>query len=94
MVTFDPPKIEHTKPPTIAAIIPDIGGAPEANANPRPNGRATNETTNPEKIFFDWKNVVEISPFFNYAPQNSTFKNPNISESFDIGELLLLIHIH
>ena len=52
MVTFDPPKIEHTKPPTIAAIIPDIGGAPEANANPRPNGRATNETTNPEKIFF------------------------------------------
>ncbi len=65
MVTFDPPKIEHTKPPTIAAIIPDIGGAPEANANPRPNGRATNETTNPEKIFLGSSPInVFIALFF------------------------------
>ena len=64
MVTFDPPKIEHTKPPTIAAIIPDIGGAPEANANPRPNGRATNETTNPEKIFLGSSPINVFTAFF------------------------------
>ena len=35
MVTLEPPKIATTVPPTIAAIIPDIGGAPEAKAKPR-----------------------------------------------------------
>ena len=30
IVTLDPPINEATVPPTIAAIIPEIGGAPEA----------------------------------------------------------------
>ena len=51
IVTLDPPKIAQIIPPTIAAMIPEIGGAPDANAKPRPKGKATKETTNPEKIF-------------------------------------------
>ena len=51
MVTLEPPIKETTIPPTMAAIIPEIGGAPEAKANPKPRGRAINETTKPEKRF-------------------------------------------
>ena len=51
IVTLEPPKIAQTTPPTIAAIIPEIGGAPDAKANPKPRGKATKDTTNPEKIF-------------------------------------------
>ena len=51
IVNCDPPKIAHTIPPIIAAIIPEMGGAFEAKARPKPRGSATNETTKPEKIF-------------------------------------------
>jgi hypothetical protein len=51
MVRCDPPRIETTIPPAMAAIIPAIGGASEAIAKPKPKGNAINETTNPEKIF-------------------------------------------
>jgi hypothetical protein len=37
-----------TTPPTIPAIIPDNGGAPEAKAIPKHNGNATKKTTKPE----------------------------------------------
>ena len=53
MVTLEPPIKETTIPPTIAAIIPEIGGAPEANASPKPKGRAIRETTKPEKGFLE-----------------------------------------
>ena len=56
MVTFDPPNKATTVPPTTAAIIPEIGGAPEAKANPNPKGSAIKETTKPENRF------VGISP--------------------------------
>ena len=51
MVTLEPPSNDTTMPPTIAAIIPDMGGASLARAKPRPKGSAMRETTNPEKIF-------------------------------------------
>ena len=51
IVNCDPPKTAHTIPPIIAAIIPEMGGAFEAKARPKPRGSATNETTKPEKIF-------------------------------------------
>ena len=51
MVRCEPPNIETTNPPAIAAIIPAMGGASEAMANPNPNGKAISETTKPEKIF-------------------------------------------
>ena len=35
----------------MAERIPAIGGASEAIANPKPKGKATKETTKPEKIF-------------------------------------------
>jgi hypothetical protein len=47
IVTFPPPNTETIIPPTIAEITPEIGGAPEAIANPKPRGKATNETTKP-----------------------------------------------
>ena len=50
IVTCVPPKIETIKPPTTAEIIPAMGGAPEANASPKPIGRAIRETTKPAKI--------------------------------------------
>lgn len=37
-----------TMPPTMPANTPDNGGAPEASAMPRHNGRATRKTTSPE----------------------------------------------
>lgn len=40
-----------TRPPTIPEIIPDNGGAPEANAIPKHSGSATKNTTSPEGIF-------------------------------------------
>lgn len=40
-----------TKPPIIPAIIPDNGGAPEANAMPKQSGSATKKTTRPEGKF-------------------------------------------
>ena len=51
-----------TMPPIIPAIIPESGGAPEANAMPKHRGNATKKTTIPEgrfcfksaKIFFDF----------------------------------------
>jgi hypothetical protein len=35
-------------PPTIPAIIPDNGGAPDASAIPKHNGNATRNTTRPD----------------------------------------------
>ena len=52
MVTWLPPKIDTSSPPTTAAIIPEIGGASLAMASPSPKGSAIKLTTNPEKIFF------------------------------------------
>lgn len=40
-----------TKPPTIPAIMPDNGGAPDAKAIPKHRGRATKNTTRPEGKF-------------------------------------------
>lgn len=40
-----------TRPPTIPAMIPDKGGAPEANAIPKHKGSATKNTTSPEGKF-------------------------------------------
>ena len=40
-----------TTPPTMPAIIPDKGGAPDANAIPKHKGRATKNTTRPEAKF-------------------------------------------
>ena len=40
-----------TKPPTIPAITPDNGGAPDAQAIPRHKGSATKNTTRPEGKF-------------------------------------------
>ncbi len=40
-----------TRPPTIPAIIPDNGGAPDAKAIPKHNGSATKNTTSPEGKF-------------------------------------------
>src|SRR6218665_1806018 len=40
-----------TIPPTIPAITPDNGGAPDANAIPRHNGNATRNTTRPDGKF-------------------------------------------
>ena len=40
--------VPTTKPPTIPAITPDKGGAPDANAIPKHNGSATKNTTSPE----------------------------------------------
>jgi hypothetical protein len=37
-------------PPMIPETIPDINGAPEANAIPRHNGNATRNTTSPAGI--------------------------------------------
>jgi hypothetical protein len=51
MVRCDPPNIDTTIPPAMAAIIPAIGGASEAMAKPRPKGKAIKETTKPEKMF-------------------------------------------
>lgn len=42
-----------TIPPIIPAMIPDKGGAPEANAIPKHKGRATKKTTNPGAKFLD-----------------------------------------
>ena len=32
----------------MAAMNPEMGGAPDASANPKPKGSAINETTKPE----------------------------------------------
>ena len=40
-----------TIPPIIPAIIPDSGGAPDANAIPKHSGSATKNTTTPEGKF-------------------------------------------
>ena len=40
-----------TIPPIIPEIIPDKGGAPEANAIPRQSGKATKKTTKPGAKF-------------------------------------------
>ncbi len=43
--------VPTTSPPTIPAIIPDNGGAPDANAIPKHKGSATKNTTRPEGKF-------------------------------------------
>ena len=40
-----------TIPPTIPAMTPDKGGAPDASAIPRHSGNATRNTTKPEGKF-------------------------------------------
>ena len=64
MVTLEPPIKETTIPPTIAAIIPEIGGAPEAKASPKPKGRAIRETTKPEKRFLGISPMNVFRVFF------------------------------
>jgi hypothetical protein len=49
MVTCEPPKMATTTPPTTEAIIPAIGGNPEAIARPKAKGIAISETTKPAK---------------------------------------------
>jgi hypothetical protein len=38
------------RPPITPVIIPAKGGAPEATAIPKHNGRATKKTTSPERV--------------------------------------------
>jgi hypothetical protein len=40
-------RLPITIPPTIPAIIPEKKGAPDANAMPKHNGKATKNTTTP-----------------------------------------------
>jgi hypothetical protein len=61
MVRDEPPKMATTIPPQMAEITPAIGGASEANANPRHNGNAIKDTTKPEKIF--WGSVLTEKPY-------------------------------
>ena len=64
MVTLEPPITEVITPPTMAAIIPDIGGAPDARAKPNPRGSAINETTKPENKFFGSSPKKVLKVFF------------------------------
>ena len=72
MVTLEPPRIDTTIPPTTAAMIPEIGGASLAIANPSPSGRAIRETTNPENIFWGkelikflvWRGFLDVKVRF------------------------------
>ena len=89
IVTFDPPKIATIVPPTTAAITPDIGGAPEANAKPKPNGRAINDTTNPAKIFcgISLKNVLIRFSFFIYLTIKTSVGNSDKIYSKSCGNI-------
>ena len=64
MVTLEPPNKATTVPPTTAAIIPEIGGAPEAKAKPKPKGNAIKETTKPENKFFGISPMNVLKVFF------------------------------
>ena len=64
IVTLEPPKRETTIPPTTAAIIPEIGGASLANANPRPKGSAIRDTTKPENKFLGSEPMNVVFFFF------------------------------
>lgn len=50
-----------TIPPTTPAIMPDNGGAPEANAIPKHNGSATKKTTRP-----DGKSDLRLAKIFTF----------------------------
>ena len=68
IVTLEPPIRETTVPPTMAAMIPEIGGAPDAKAKPKPKGSAIKETTKPANRFCGISdiNVLNILCFFIY----------------------------
>ena len=51
IVIWLPPIIETIIPPTTAAIMPAMGGASLAMANPNPKGKAIRLTTKPENMF-------------------------------------------
>ena len=70
-----------TIPPTIPAMIPDKGGAPDAKAIPRQSGNATRKTTRPEGKFslippikdFDFCIIIEQKSLVkttNYSKKN------------------------
>lgn len=48
-LTCEPLKYPTIKPPMIPVIIPEKAGAPEALAIPKQRGRATKNTTTPDK---------------------------------------------
>ena len=52
-------------PPTMPEIIPESGGAPEANAMPKQSGNATRNTTKPEAkfCFNSWILLVFITSY-------------------------------
>lgn len=58
-------KYPTTKPPTIPAITPDNGGAPDANAIPKHNGNATKNTTKPDGKFSLIPPINEVAFFIN-----------------------------
>ena len=90
MVTLEPPIKETTIPPTIAAIIPEIGGAPEANASPKPKGRAIRETTKPEKRFLGISpmNVFRVFFLFIYFTIKTSVGNSDNIYSISCGKIL------
>lgn len=53
--------VPTTIPPTTPAIIPESGGAPEANAIPKHSGRATKKTTKP-----DGKSDLRLAKIFTF----------------------------
>jgi hypothetical protein len=77
IVTLEPPIKDTTVPPTMAAIMPEMGGAPEAKAKPKPNGSAIKETTKPANKFWGTsdKNTLNVLFFFIYFTINTSVGN-------------------
>ena len=90
IVTLEPPIKETTTPPTIAAMMPEIGGAPEAMARPKPKGSAIKETTNPEKRFLGIspKNVLNVFFLFIYFTIKTSVGNSERMYSISCGKIL------
>jgi len=74
----------------MAAIIPEIGGAPEAKAKPNPRGRAINETTKPEKRFcgISLKKVLKVFFLVIYFTINTSVGNSDKMYSISCGKIL------
>jgi len=77
IVRCEPLSSETSIPPTIAVMMPAIGGAPEASAMPSESGRAMRKTMNP----------VSRSPFqFSARPPSQSF-GTSIRSGFALGAI-------
>ena len=90
IVTLEPPINETTVPPTMAAIIPEIGGAPDAKAKPKPRGSAIKETTKPANKFrgISVINVLNILFLFIYLTIKRSVGNSDKIYSISCGKIL------